>query len=70
VVIDSPHHHHKGQLFCVRVDLAVPDGTIIADGGHEDLYVAIRDAFVTTRRELDDWVRRRRGEVKHGAVKA
>ncbi|HSP98833.1 MAG TPA: HPF/RaiA family ribosome-associated protein [Candidatus Dormibacteraeota bacterium] len=75
VVIESPHHHHhKGKLFRVRVDLTVPDGTIIADGGrsvdssHEDVYVAIRDAFDTARRELEDWVRRRRGEVKHHAA--
>ena len=75
VVIESPHHHHhKGKLFRVRVDLTVPDGTIIADGGrsvdssHEDVYVAIRDAFDTARRELEDWVRRRRGEVKHHAT--
>lgn len=76
VVIESPHHHHhKGQLFRVRVDLTVPDGTIIADGGrsadgaHGDVYVAIRDAFDTARRELEDWVRRRRGEVKHHAAR-
>jgi len=75
VVIESPHHHHhKGKLFRVRVDLTVPEGTIIADGGrsvdhsHEDVYVAIRDAFDTARRELEDWVRRRRGEVKHHAA--
>lgn len=75
VVIESPHHHHhKGQRFRVRVDLALPEGTVIADGGraaddgaHEDVYVAIRDAFDTARRELEDWVRRRRGQVKHHA---
>lgn len=66
VVIESPHHHHhKGQLYRVRIDLTVPEHSIIvdghsADGSHQDVYVAIRDAFDTARRELEDWVRRRR----------
>lgn len=71
VVIESPHHHHhQGRQFRVRVDLTVPDGEIIADTGraansaHEDVYVAIRDAFDTAGRRLEDWARRRRGEVK------
>lgn len=66
VVIESPHHHHhKGKQFRVRIDLTVPDHNIIVDGraddaAHEDVYVAIRDAFDTARRELEEWVRRRR----------
>jgi cold shock CspA family protein/ribosome-associated translation inhibitor RaiA len=31
---------------------------------HEDLYVAIRDAFAAAGRKLQDYARRRRGEVK------
>ena len=71
VVIESPHqHHHQGRRFRVRIDLTVPDGEIVADTGrsassaHEDVHVAIRDAFDTARRNLEDWARRRRGEVK------
>ena len=74
VVIESPHHHHhQGRRFRVRVDVTVPDGEIIADtaraasGAHEDVYVAIRDAFDTAGRALEDWARRRRGEVKQHA---
>ena len=38
-----------------------------AHHAHEDVYVAIRDAFDATRRLLEDHVRRGRGEVKlHG----
>lgn len=32
---------------------------------HKDVYVAIRDAFASARRRLQDYVKRLRGEVKH-----
>ena len=35
-----------------------------ADGAHRDLYVTIRDAFDVARRQLEDHVRRLRGDVK------
>ncbi|GMR18067.1 MAG: HPF/RaiA family ribosome-associated protein [Gammaproteobacteria bacterium] len=71
VVIEAHHkHHHKGNLYHVRVDLKVPNAELVAnrDPGehqaHEDVYVAIRDAFDAMRRQLEDYVRRRRGKVK------
>jgi cold shock CspA family protein len=39
-----------------------------AERSHEDVYVAIRDAFDTTRRLLEDHVREGRGQVKLHAV--
>lgn len=36
---------------------------------HDDVYVAIRDAFKAARRKLQDYARRQRGQVKtHGAL--
>jgi ribosomal subunit interface protein len=71
VAIESPHRHHrKGRHFRVRIDLTVPDEQIVVGrnpsehGAHEDVYVAIRDAFDAARRQLQDFVRRRRGQVK------
>lgn len=71
VVVEAHHkHHHQGNLYHVRVDLKVPDGEIVASRdpvghhAHEDVYVAIRDAFDAARRQLEDYVRRRRGETK------
>ena len=71
VVIEAPHkHHHKGRLYHVVVELAVPDGRLVASRerdqhhAHEDLYVAIRDAFDAIRRQLEGYARRRRGDVK------
>jgi cold shock CspA family protein len=34
------------------------------DAPHDDLYVAIRDAFAAARRRLQDYARRQRGVVK------
>jgi ribosome-associated translation inhibitor RaiA/cold shock CspA family protein len=75
VVVECRHpRHHQGNLFRVGVDLKVP-GREIAVGrdpkehhAHEDVHVAIRDAFDATRRLLEDYVREARGEVKLHAV--
>ena len=71
VVIEIPHkHHHKGNLYRVRVLITVPEGELVADRSKpdhhesEDVYVAIRDAFKAVQRQLEDRVRVRRGKVK------
>jgi cold shock CspA family protein len=75
VTVDAPHRHqHKGKIYSVRIDLRVRDGEIVINRNsdhnhaHEDLYVAIRDAFAAADRKLEDHVRRRRGRVKHHEV--
>ena len=75
VVVECQHpRHQQGNLVRVRVDLKVPGGEIIvgrdpeAHHAHEDVYVAIRDAFDATRRLLEDHVRRARGDVKSHTV--
>lgn len=71
VMIEAPHrHHHKGRIYHVRVELGVPGGELVVrrdpaeHGAHEDVHVAIRDAFRGVRRELMDYARRMRGDVK------
>jgi ribosome-associated translation inhibitor RaiA len=71
VVVVAPHrHHHKGKLYSVRIDLSVPGQDIhVGRAGpenhaHEDVYVALRDAFNAAGRLLEDHVRRMRGDVK------
>jgi cold shock CspA family protein len=74
VVIARPHHHgRQGGVYCVRIDLTVPGEEIVVnrehrfDERHEDVFVAMRDAFHAARRQLEDHVRRVRGQVKaHG----
>jgi ribosomal subunit interface protein len=71
VVVECRHpRRQQGNLFRVRVDLKVPGREIIAGRdpaahhAHEDVYVAIREAFDTTRRLLEDYAREARGDVK------
>lgn len=81
VVVEAPHqHHHKGNLFKVSVDITLPGGEIYASRStdkhhaHEDVYVAIRDAFDAAKRQLEDYMREMRQDVKthapppHGKV--
>ena len=71
VVIERPHlRQHQGQRYAVHITLAIPGPDInvsrdhAIDGAHEDIYVAIRDAFRAARRQLEDHARRQRVEVK------
>jgi ribosomal subunit interface protein len=60
VVVDAPHRHHvQGNTYSVKVDLRLPHGELVvsrdsdADHTHENLYVAIRDAFAALARQLE-----------------
>ena len=72
VMVEAPHgHKHQGKLFQVHIDLGVPDRELVVthahhhkDHAHEDVYVAIRDAFDAMKRQLEDHARVRRGKVK------
>ncbi len=65
VVVSAPHRDKwKGKIYEVHVEVSIPgpDIAITREAGtnhaHEDLYVAIRDAFDTARRALQDQVRK------------
>ena len=65
--VDARHKHH-GKQFTVRIDLKVPGGEIAVNREHsEDLQIALRDAFDAARRQLEDYSRGQRGDVKHHA---
>ena len=75
VVIEARHRsHHQGNLYHVRVELSVPDRTIVVGRdpaerqANEDLHVAVRDAFDAAKRQLQDYMRTRRGDVKARAA--
>lgn len=58
-------HHHQGRHFQVSVDVRVPGREVVANRAHdEDAYVALRDAFEAARRQLEEIVRLKRGDVK------
>jgi ribosomal subunit interface protein len=82
VIVEKEHrHHHKGNLFRVRIEIDAPGKELavthtgLRDHAHEDVYVAIRDAFNAAVRRLEDHVRERGGKVKahemplHGTVR-
>ena len=66
----------------MTIDIRTPAGEIVVSQNpnehqaHEDIYVAIRDAFKAARRQLQDQLRKQRGKVKlhetppHGRVSA
>lgn len=66
VVVEMPHNHkHQGNPFNVRIDIGVPGREIVVNRDrHEDVYVALRDAFDAARRQLEDYVQRLHGAVK------
>lgn len=82
VVVRAPHrHHHKGKLYNAQIHLTLPGNVEVAVNrnpsdkhSHEDVYVAIRDAFRSARRQLQDRGQKQKGKVKihetppHGTV--
>lgn len=62
-------HKHQGRPFGVRIDLTIPGHELVVNRvQHEDAYVALRDAFDSMKRQLQDVVQRRRGQEKQHAV--
>lgn len=81
VTVEAPHkHHHQGILFTFHIVVTVPGEQLIVqrspDENHsrEDAFVALHDAFDSMRRQIEDYVRKRRSQVKqhdaalHGRV--
>ena len=72
VTVVAPHRHQRhGKLYEVHVDIDIPGKHILVNHAgprnqaHEDVYVAVRDAFDAARRRLEDHARKNRQKVKH-----
>jgi putative sigma-54 modulation protein len=72
VAVEAPHRsHQQGHRFHVVIEMHVPgDQLVVArdpekNRNHEDVFACIDDAFKDAERLLTDYVRRRRGDVKH-----
>ena len=72
---EQGRHQQQGHLFNVRVVVKVPEHEIVVSRDHdEDPNVALRDAFDAVKRQLEEFTRRQRGEVKthpqvlHGTI--
>ena len=71
IVVEASHHnHHQGNLFHVCIDIMTPQKEIVVSRdhhdkqAHEDVYVVIRDAFNSARRQLENHAQTQRGDVK------
>ncbi len=71
VVIEVPHrHHHQGNIYHVQINLTVPGSELVvnrqplAQQTHEDLHVAIGDAFENAEGQLKDYTQRQRSKIK------
>ncbi len=59
VVVETPHnHHHKGKVYHIGIEAVIPNHDIVVNHeqhdkhAHEDIYVAIRDAFNAIERRI------------------
>jgi cold shock CspA family protein len=71
IVFEAPHKHHRhGNVYHMRIDLRVPGEELVISrdpglhSAHTDPYVTLHDAFDEAKRQLQDYVRRRRYDVK------
>jgi len=71
VALSTPHRHQrKGRHWSVRIEVRVPGTELVTSRepgdveAHEDLLVAIRDAFDAMERELKAWHAKIQGDVK------
>lgn len=71
VIEQQDRHRSRGRSYRASVVLRVPGEEIAATRDHdEDVYVAVRDAFASATRQLEDYTRRERGDVKAHSVAA
>lgn len=65
VIEQTQKHKTQGKLNNVRINLGVPGKElIVTHNERENLHVAIRDAFDSLRRQLEDYARKMHGDVK------
>ena len=58
-------HRHQGRHYAVRIDLTIPGHELTVNRvQHEDVYVALREAFDDLRRQAQDRLRVQQGQVK------
>lgn len=70
-VVGAPHRRQRnGKLYSIGLEITLPQGKVVVshdpqkDRSHEDVYIAIRDAFNAAYRQLEDYQRLQRGALK------
>jgi len=74
VVVELPHKSHaQGNLFHINVDMALPGAGHVnhhdrgQNPAHEDVHVAVRDAFNAIEAQVKKIVHKRRDEERQAA---
>jgi ribosomal subunit interface protein len=72
VVEAAGNRHRQGHEYAVKVSVRVPDAEIAATSHHhdQDIQRAVHGAFDAIGRQLQDYARQRRGQVKQHEVPA
>ncbi|MFT7654857.1 MAG: ribosome-associated translation inhibitor RaiA [Limisphaerales bacterium] len=75
ISLDRPNPSHgSNDQFAVLLELHVPGEPIVVSHNHtdsdHDLYALLHHTFDAARRQLQDYVRIRRGKVKHHEPRA
>jgi ribosome-associated translation inhibitor RaiA len=69
VVEEQQKHQRLGRPLAVRLEVRMPRQELTVCKQHDsDFHVAVREAFDAMARQIEDHVRRRRGQVKLHAV--
>ncbi len=75
VVVESPHkHHHKGNTYQIRIELTVPGDEIVVtrdpqSADHDDLAIALRDAFNAAQRQLQAYAEKHNPSTSHSNMR-
>lgn len=71
VVVEAPpKHKRRGGYFHTRIDITLPGAELAVNRepdphhSYTDVYVSIRDAFKNAQRQVEEYVKRRQGQVK------
>ncbi|HYH46046.1 MAG TPA: HPF/RaiA family ribosome-associated protein [Thermoanaerobaculia bacterium] len=65
IAVEGPGNRHQtGGPYRVRLDITVPGSELVASKEGETLNVAVQAAFQAAERQVEEYARLRRGEVK------
>ncbi|MEW6734126.1 MAG: HPF/RaiA family ribosome-associated protein [Acidobacteriota bacterium] len=70
IAIEALHRYQQGILYYIKIDLTLPGRELVVHRhpnqqiAHEDIYIAICDAFAKARRQLQNYTSRQRSRVK------
>lgn len=75
IVVEAPHKHHlKGNTYRVHIELSVPGEELVVNRDpqnpeHEELTIALRDAFAAAQRQLQAYARKRNASISHTGMR-